>query len=234
MNYQPRALLPEEQQEFQANVLSLVGEIDKAKRQTGRVAWFASIGFAVFGLVGVASYASLLPYLQERVSNHWIVVDQVHGYVGEVTPSPDAPRLFNARVAEAEIKRYVELWVEYTPQTDARHYALVQLLSGQDQRARYLAWHDHDPLAPRQKLQTKGSVDTDQFYFHPEGTSQDGTQEYRVQFHRRETNEGNVGPWEQWTADVQFHWEPNLLMTDKQVQDNPTGIVVTYAKADRE
>jgi len=236
VNYQPRPLREDEQRDFQANVLSFVGEIRAAKRQTGRIAWFACIGFSVFGLAGMASYVRLLPYLQERIDVHWVKVDEMHGYISEAVAATDAPKLFSEATNEHWVKTYIMLVMDYVPQTDRSHYTLAQVLSGIDQRARYVEWHDKDPQAPRQKLKKAGSVETDHYVFYPKGKTTDNgvdTFEYYVTFNRRETSEGTSGAWEAWGADIQFQWHPELVRTSEQVTDNPGGMVVLYFRANK-
>lgn len=227
-----RPLEPEEAKEFREHTLSLMDEIDKAKRDNARLWKYLAIGGVVVGLSGMWFYGQLAPMLRVHVEDHYFAADQIHGFVKETGGPADAPKMFNEIIAQAAVKTYLDNWFTYQWQTDQTRFNRVQLMSSDDQFARYVAWHDKDPLAPRQKLGRKGEIMvSDHMSLTKEPSDKDGTLQYSFLINLQKTEGGAVSPWKSCSGDIAFQWHPEETLTEDQRRDNPTGMVVIMMHA---
>jgi type IV secretory pathway component VirB8 len=86
-------------------VLSFHASEKVLQRRFNRAGWIVGTIGAVLGLAGVGAVVILLPLKQTVVK--WIEVDTSTGWVGEVAGAADAPRMFNARVADHFLRQYI-------------------------------------------------------------------------------------------------------------------------------
>lgn len=163
----------------------------------------------------------------------YAAVDTTTGYISLSVGAADAPKLFNEQTNQYWIKQYVELWEDYTWETDSTHFQRVQVMSSEDQRIRYAAWHK-DPLSPAQKLGRHGYVQTSNIRAFRKADGKASTSEYTIQFDRTEVDGSSIGATEHWSGDIQFRWLPQLVMTNQQRQDNPGGMMTIDFHADKD
>ena len=231
-HFRARPLEPDEAKVFREHTLSLMGEIDAAKRDNVRLWKYLAVGGVVVGLSGIWAYGHLAPMLVTHVEDHYFVADQIHGYVKETGGPADAPKMFNETITQASVKTYLDNWFTYQWQTDQTRFNRIQLMSSDDQFARYIAWHDKDPLAPRQKLGRKGEIMiSDHMIITKEPSGKDNTLQYAFQIRLQQTEGSTVGPWKSWSGEIAFQWHPEEVLNEDQRRDNPTGMVVIMMHA---
>lgn len=223
--WKARPLRADERQDYlaDAKAFSLLGEMKAANRRTARLAWLVGGTGSLIGVAGVICAATLFPL--KHTDLRYIEVDTSTGYIGDSVGVADAPKLFSEQVAHQYLRMYIEARETYVPQTDALQFARVQVMSAEDERVRFAAWHK-DPLSPAQKLGRTGHVEVDNFHPVLQGKGRAKTLEYFVRFKRRETQGATVGPWEDWTATVQFQFHPEMGMDAQERQINPAGMQV--------
>jgi len=224
-DFKTRQLTVEEVKPFQDNVLALAGEAKARQRETNKALWLGSAGFFLFGCIGLAVGAAHFIWAINQPPQ--VIVVTVNATTGELKVGvgpKDAPKTFPEIVNEHAIKDYVELWENYTWQADPVNYQKVLEMSSDEQRDRYIAWHN-DPLSPVKKLGRHGYVQVDHstLQVFPVGTGKDNTLIYNVQFDRIEVTNGAAGRTEHYTGEIQFQWHPDWMTTDPQRSDNPGG-----------
>ena len=180
--FQARPLREDEQASFQENGLSFLGEIHAANKRTERVVLFAGVASIVFGALclGIATTV-YVKVLSKPPQTFYDAVDTSTGYIGVSVGAADAPTLFNEQTNQFWIKRYIELRENYTWETDLTHFDRVQIMSSDDERARFAAWHNRDPLAPPQKLGRHGYVEVSNVHAFRKADGKAKTLEYTDQ-----------------------------------------------------
>jgi len=233
--YQAAAISLESGEAFRKNQLSVLGEVKQSNGLTLRVAWTCVAFMFFWSATLFAGAAYLAPMLQKRLEVRWIAVDRVNGYVQQIDGVDVAATSFTDANNEHTIREYIELYYEYTWETNRKHEDRIRLMSSADQLSRYKKWADGEPNSPKQRLAHHGSSEVDRIVYHKQEAGDAKTFEYLVQFTYRETANGRTEPeWHHYTGHIQFQWQPKLVTDDDWVSKNPGGFYVTYFKADED
>lgn len=231
--YQSTAVSLGDRQAYRDHQLAILGEIQSANRLTTRVAWSCIALMTCWSVVilGVIIYVS--PTLREHVKVLWI--GRIDGRIQQIDGIEDKPELFTEADNASAIRDYVELYYEYSWQTNRKHEDRIRLKSSADQFARYKAWADADPNSPKQRLAHNGSTEVDRVVVHRQPDGDAKTSDYTVNFSYRETSNGRTDPvWHGYTGHIQFQRHPELVRDAIWASINPEGFYVTYFKADED
>jgi type IV secretory pathway component VirB8 len=228
-SHKARPLTADERQSHYGDVLSFYGDRERTKRRLNNCGWVVGAVGIVCMTASAIGWTVMLPL--KTVDVEYREIDHETGTIRGGVHADQAAALFGPKEAQHFLQQYIDVREGYDPNTDKRHWDVVQEMSSPEVFTEYAAWRKSD-LSPVKQLGTQGHVNISAADFSPHG--KDGeTYEYTVRYRRQEVREDAVGPVKPYSTVVAFQWHPKAKQSVQEEIDNPGGFVVVAYSAPR-